>query len=81
MCLMFILALDHSSLFPVVMNLRVGINVLKNYLRPTVTFLQSGLCSSARHLETPPSSDRVKPHSQAETGESGVTASRGEGLF
>lgn len=42
---MFILALDHSSLFPVVMNLRVGISVLKNYLRPTVTFLQSGLTS------------------------------------
>lgn len=47
---MFVLALDHSSLFPAVMNLRVGINVLKNYRRPRVTLLQCSLCCPARRL-------------------------------
>lgn len=45
-CLMFILALAHSSLFPFVISLGVGIDVLKNCLRPRVKllFFKVGLC-------------------------------------
>lgn len=77
MCLMFILALDHSSLFPAVTNLCVGINVLKNYRRPRVTLLQCGLCCPT--LETPPSLEQVRPRVQDEPGEveSQLTVGRG----
>lgn len=53
---MFILALAHSSLFPCVTNLGVGINVFKNCknnLRPKVPFIQREsvrcFCRTWRH--------------------------------
>lgn len=45
-CLLFILALAHGSLFPFVINFGMGINVLKNCPRTRVKllFLKVGLC-------------------------------------
>ena len=76
---MFVLALDHSSLFPAVTNLRVGINVLKNYWRPRVTILQCGLCCPARRLGDTaiPGADQAACLGQDQRG--AVTADHGRG--